>query len=109
MFRINPIGVERTMRPTGIEIKSGRFLGDDESRRRASVLIIGEDIQQSWFPRGYALGKWIEVNGSKSVPGQDDLRVLLPYWTLRKFFPKFLGGGLSSTRPIRSGCPHRSK
>jgi putative ABC transport system permease protein len=99
MFRINLLGVEENYATSGIAIKSGRFLTDDESRRRARVVVVGEDIQKSWFPREDALGKWIEVNGSKvevigvlarpaqSVPGQDDLRVLLPYWTLRKFFP----------------------
>ncbi|HVW87623.1 MAG TPA: ABC transporter permease [Bryobacteraceae bacterium] len=99
MFRINLMGVEESYAATGTTLKLGRFLTDDESRRRAPVVVIGEDIQKSWFPRGDALGRWIEVNGSRveivgvlerpaqSMPGQEDLRVLLPYWTLRKFFP----------------------
>ena len=45
------------------------------------------------------IGKWIEVNGQQvevvgvmkrpaaSLPGQEDLRVLLPYFTMRKMFP----------------------
>ena len=99
LFRINLLGVEESYAISGNTIKLGRFLNDDESRRKAPVVVVGEDIQESWFPRGDALGKWIEVNGSKveiigvlerpaqSMPGQEDLRVLLPYWTLRKFFP----------------------
>src|SRR5581483_3481913 len=54
MFRINLMGVEEAYAANGTTLREGRFLTDDESRRRAPVVVVGEDIQKSWFPRGDA-------------------------------------------------------
>jgi putative ABC transport system permease protein len=82
-----------------VEMKYGRFFTDTESRHRMPVVVIGEDIQKTFFPNVDPVGKWIEVNGrqfevvgsmvrpSVMLAAQDDIRVLIPYWTMRKMFP----------------------
>ncbi len=82
-----------------VEMKYGRFFTDMESRHRMSVVVIGEDIQKAFFPNVDPVGKWIEVSGhqfevvgsmarpSALMAVQDDLRVYIPYWTMRKMFP----------------------
>jgi len=82
-----------------VEMKYGRFFTDMESQHRMSVVVIGEDIQKTFFPNVDPVGKWIEVNGrqfevigsmarpSVMLAAQDDIRVLIPYWTMRKMFP----------------------
>ena len=51
------------------------------------------------LPNEDPIGKWIQVDGhalrivgvmdrpAASLPGQDDTRVLVPYFTMRKMFP----------------------
>jgi putative ABC transport system permease protein len=82
-----------------VEMKYGRFFTDMESQHRMSVVVIGEDIQKTFFPNVDPVGKWIEVSGhqfevvgsmvrpSVMLAAQDDLRVMIPYWTMRKMFP----------------------
>ncbi len=82
-----------------VEMKYGRFFTDMESQHRMPVVVIGEDIQKTFFPNVDPVGKWIEVNGrqfevigsmarpSVMLAAQDDIRVLIPYWTMRKMFP----------------------
>ena len=82
-----------------VEMKYGRFFTDMESQHRMSVVVIGEDIQKTFFPNVDPVGKWIEVSGhqfevvgsmvrpSVMLAAQDDLRVIIPYWTMRKMFP----------------------
>jgi putative ABC transport system permease protein len=82
-----------------VEMKYGRFFTDMESQHRMSVVVIGEDIQKTFFPNVDPVGKWIDVRGHQfEVVGsmvrpsvlmavQDDLRVYIPYWTMRKMFP----------------------
>ena len=82
-----------------VEMKYGRFFTDTESRHRMPVVVIGEDIQKTFFPNVDPVGKWIEVSGrqfqvigsmvrpSVMLAAQDDIRVLVPYWTMRKMFP----------------------
>jgi putative ABC transport system permease protein len=83
----------------GTVMKHGRFLSDMDNRRRLPVAVIGEDIQKAWFPNTDPVGKWIEVNGRQlevigsmerpaaSFPGEEDRRILLPYFSMRKMFP----------------------
>jgi putative ABC transport system permease protein len=99
LFRIDIGGTEEGYAAGGTTMKFGRFFTDMESRRRAPVVVIGEDIQKSWFPNVDPVGKWIEVNGhpveivgvmdrpASAFPGMDDLRILFPYFTMRKMFP----------------------
>ncbi len=80
-------------------MKLGRFISQTDDERRLPVVVIGEDIQKAWFPGIDPIGKAIEANGyhleiigvmqrpAASVPGSEDLRVLLPYHTLRKAYP----------------------
>jgi len=82
-----------------VEMKYGRFFTDTEGRHRMPVAVIGEDIQKTFFPNVDPVGKWIEVNGrqfegggsmarpSVMLAAQDDTRILIPYWTMRKMFP----------------------
>ncbi len=84
---------------SGEKMKYGRFFTDAESQRRLPVVVLGEDIQTALFTNQDPTGKWIDVNGHQfevigvlsrpaaSIPGQEDRRVALPYFTMRKMFP----------------------
>jgi putative ABC transport system permease protein len=81
------------------EIKFGRFFTATEDQHRMPVAVIGEDIYKGLFGSENAIGKRILVAGHElevvgvlnkpatSIPGQADSRVLLPYFTMRKFYP----------------------
>jgi putative ABC transport system permease protein len=63
------------------------------------VAVLGEDLGKSFFQGQDAVGKWIDLDGhalevigimerpAASFPGQDDNRVLVPYFTMRKLYP----------------------
>ena len=63
------------------------------------VVVIGEDVAKQLLPNEDPIGKWIDVDGHElevvgvmdrpaaSLPGQDDTRVLVPYFTMHKIFP----------------------
>jgi putative ABC transport system permease protein len=82
------------------EMLYGRFLSDADNRFRRPVAVLGEDVYKALFSSGDPTGKMIDVDGrqlevigvmrrpSASFPGQQDTRVLLPYFTMRKFFPQ---------------------
>jgi putative ABC transport system permease protein len=81
------------------EIKYGRFFTDIENTHRVPVAVIGEDVYKSLFSEVDPVGKAIEVDGHQYVvigvmnrpanafPGSQDMRVLLPYFTMRKLNP----------------------
>ncbi len=81
------------------EMKSGRFFTDTENLHHLPVAVIGEDVYKALFGAEDAIGKKISVAGAEvevigvmarpatSLPGQDDNRILLPYFTMRKLFP----------------------
>jgi putative ABC transport system permease protein len=98
---INLIGVEEEYADQGqVDMRSGRFFTNEENRRRAPVAVIGADIANSLFANLDAVGKWIDVNGHQfevigtmnrpaaSFFGQDDVRILLPFFTFRKNYPQ---------------------
>jgi putative ABC transport system permease protein len=99
MYRIELGGTEEGYAAGGTEMKYGRFFTDVESKRRMPVAVIGEDVATALFPNIDPTTKWIEVNGRQvevlgvmkrpaaSMPGQEDRRILLPYFTMRKMFP----------------------
>ena len=80
-------------------MKEGRFFTDVESMHRIPVVVVGEDIPRALMSGEDPIGKWIDINGHKfeiigvmfrptaSFPGQDDTRLLLPYFTMRRMFP----------------------
>jgi len=81
------------------EMKEGRFFTDVESEHHLPVVVVGEDVPRALMNGEDPVGKWIDINGHKfqiigvmlrpaaSFPGQDDKRLLLPYFTMRKMFP----------------------
>jgi len=81
------------------EMKEGRFFTDVENEHHMPVVVIGEDVPRALMNGEDPIGKWIDVNGHKfeiiglmhrpaaSFPGQDDKRLLLPYFTMHKMFP----------------------
>ncbi len=82
-----------------VEMKSGRFITDFENQHHMPVVALGEDVERALFSGESAVGKSVELNGhvlevvgvmkrpAASMPGRDDRRVLLPYFTMRKLFP----------------------
>jgi putative ABC transport system permease protein len=82
-----------------VDLKDGRFFTDNEDEHRFSVAVIGYDVYGALFGQENAIGKTISVAGvevqvigvmnrpSASIPGQDDNRILLPYFTMHKLFP----------------------
>jgi putative ABC transport system permease protein len=82
----------------GNKMMWGRFFTDEESRHRRPVVVIGEHVYKALFQVGDPIGKWVEVDGhqlevvgvigrSVGFPGQEDRRVMLPYFTMHKEFP----------------------
>ncbi|HWR54371.1 MAG TPA: ABC transporter permease [Bryobacteraceae bacterium] len=99
MYNIEMGGTEEGYAAGGTVMKFGRFLSDTDNRHRLPVAVVGEDIQKAWFPTVDPIGKSIEVDGhhfeiigvmqrpAASFPGQEDRRILLPYFTMKKMFP----------------------
>ena len=100
LFNLDLGGTEEGYAAGGnAEMKSGRFFTEPENQRHMPVVVIGEDAQQALFAQLDPVGKAVEVDGhqfevigvmkrpSASFPGQNDNRILLPYFTMRKMFP----------------------
>ncbi len=81
------------------EMLHGRFFTDAENLHRRPVVVLGEDVYRALFSRLDPIGKWVEVDGHQfevvgvmrrpraTFPGEQDNRVLMPYFTMRKMFP----------------------
>ncbi len=81
------------------DMRAGRFFTDTENRHRMAVAVIGEDLYRALFGVEDAIGKRIEVDGrevevvgvmnrpASAIPGQDDNRILIPFFTMRKMYP----------------------
>jgi putative ABC transport system permease protein len=78
----------------------GRFFTHEELQRRSQVIVIGSAIRDGLFPTGgSAIGKTIHLNGQafrvigelepkgRSLFGNPDEFITIPYTTLEKFFP----------------------
>ncbi|MFN7996289.1 MAG: ABC transporter permease [Bryobacteraceae bacterium] len=99
LYNIDLGGTEEGYAAGGTVMLQGRFFTDLESRHHMPVVVVGEDIGKSWFPNVDAVGKWIDVDGhavqvigvmqrpAASFPGQDDNRILMPYFSMRKLYP----------------------
>ena len=82
------------------EMMYGRFFTEPENQHRMPVVVIGEDVYKALFSNIDAVDKMIEVDGrslrvvgvmkrpANAFPGQQDMRVLVPYYTLRKIMPQ---------------------
>jgi putative ABC transport system permease protein len=81
------------------DMMEGRFFSDAEDRHRMPVTVIGQDIYKQLFGKEDAIGKTLLVAGHElevigvmntpatALPGQNDTRVIVPYFTMRKLFP----------------------
>ena len=98
-FNIQIGGTDPGYISTGVEMREGRFFTDAENAHHLPVVVIGEDIGKAWFQTTSGVGKWVELDGhmfevigvmqrpTQSMPGQEDRRMMLPYFTMRKLFP----------------------
>jgi len=99
LYNIQLGGTEEGYAAGGTTMKAGRFFTDQESQHHMPVVVIGADIPRQIMPNLDPIGKRIDVDGHElevvgvmdrpaaSLPGQDDTRVLIPYFTMRKIFP----------------------
>jgi putative ABC transport system permease protein len=100
LYQPNIGGTEPTYAAGGqAEMKEGRFFTEVENEHHMPVIVIGEDVPRALMSGEDPIDKWIDVNGHKfqiigvmlrpaaSFPGQDDTRLMLPYFTMRKMFP----------------------
>ncbi len=100
MYGVQLTGVEEAYANEGqADIHAGRFFTQEESQRRVPVAVIGADIEKGLFSNVDPLGKEITVDGhtfrvigtlnrpAASFFGDQDNRVLLPYFTMRRMYP----------------------
>lgn len=99
VFQINIAGTDPSYVASGVEMIEGRFVSDTDSLHRIPVVVLGEDIGKTFFQGRSGVGKSIKVDGhvfevigimkrpAQSMPGQEDKRVMFPYFTMRKLFP----------------------
>lgn len=81
------------------DMKMGRFFTQNENIHKLPVAVIGEDVYRALFGLEDPIGKTINIGGPEvqvigvmnrpttSFPGQDDNRIMLPYFTMHKLFP----------------------
>jgi putative ABC transport system permease protein len=100
MYDVNIFGVQEAYADEGqVDIHEGRFFTEEESRRRAPVVVIGADIVKGIFANVDPIDKAIQVDGHEftvigtmnrpaaSFFGDTDNRVVLPYFSMQKLFP----------------------
>jgi putative ABC transport system permease protein len=100
VYQMDLGGTEESYQMGGqAEMMSGRFFTEFENQHRIPVVVLGEDIAKALFGAEDPLDKSVELDGhsyrvlgvmkrpANSFPGQNDNRVLLPYWTMRKLNP----------------------
>jgi putative ABC transport system permease protein len=99
VYQIQLGGTEESYAAGGTTMKFGRFFTDTENTHHMPVVVIGEDVAKQLLPNQDPIDKRISVDGHElavvgvmdrpaaSLPGQNDTRVLLPYFTMRKMFP----------------------
>jgi putative ABC transport system permease protein len=100
LYNADVSGTEESYALSGqAEMAEGRFFTDVENQHRMPVVVVGADVPRALMNGESPIGKWIDVNGHKfeivgvmkrsaeSFPGQDDIRVMLPYFSMHKLFP----------------------
>ena len=92
-------GTEEAYAAGGTTMKYGRFFSDMENAHHLPVVVIGEDVAKQLVPNVDPVGKRILVDGHELeimgvmdrpaayLPGMNDYRVLMPYFTMHKMFP----------------------
>jgi putative ABC transport system permease protein len=94
------IGTDADYSQSGqVDLRTGRFFTENEDQHRFAVAVIGFDVNGALFGQENGVGKTISAAGvevqvigvmnrpAASIPGQDDNRILLPYFTMHKLFP----------------------
>jgi putative ABC transport system permease protein len=100
LYQADVSGTEEAYAQSGqADIEEGRFFTNVENQHRMPVAVVGADVPRALMNGEDPIGKWIDVNGHKfeivgvmkrpgaSFPGQDDIRVMLPYFSMHKLFP----------------------
>ncbi len=100
MYDVNLFGVDVAYARAGqVDIHLGRFFTEEEDRRKAPVVVLGADLEKGLFANLDPIGKEVNIDGHEfqvvgtmlrpaaSFFGDQDTRVLLPYWTMRRFYP----------------------
>ena len=99
-YQMNLFGTVESYVASGMaEMKFGRFFTEFEDQHRAPVVVIGEDMWKNLFSTEDPTAKALDIDGhqfeiigvmkrpANSFPGQQDNRVALPFWTMRKLMP----------------------
>jgi putative ABC transport system permease protein len=100
LYQADVSGTEESYAESGqAEMQEGRFFTNAENQHRLPVAVVGADVPRALLNGENPLDKWIDVNGHKfqiigvmkraaaSFPGQDDIRIMLPYFSMHKLFP----------------------
>ncbi len=99
LYNIQLGGTEEAYAAGGTTMKFGRFFSEFENTHHEPVVVVGEDVKKQLLPNEDPIDKVIQVDGhsmrivgvmdrpAASFPGQDDTRVLIPYFSMRKMFP----------------------
>jgi putative ABC transport system permease protein len=101
LYNADVAGTEESYAESGqADIQEGRFFTNVENQHHMPVTVVGADVPRALMNGEDPVGKWIDVNGHKfqiigvmkrpgaSFPGQDDTRVMLPYFSMHKLFPE---------------------
>src|SRR5579862_5480346 len=99
-FQLDMFGTVEAYASSGqVDMRDGRFFTDTEDRHHQPGTVLGEDMYKQLFGVEDAIGKEILVAGHElevigvmkrpatSLPGQNDNRIIVPYFTMRKIFP----------------------
>ena len=82
-----------------VDMLHGRFYNEVDNQHRSRVVVIGQDVAKALFASADPSGKWAELDGQMvevigvmkasgtGPPGSRDNRVVMPYWSMRKFNP----------------------
>jgi putative ABC transport system permease protein len=100
LYQADVSGTEESYAQSGqAEMDEGRFFTNVENQHHLPVAVVGADVPRALMNGENPLEKWIDVNGHKfqiigvmkrpgaSFPGQDDIRIMLPYFSMHKLFP----------------------
>jgi putative ABC transport system permease protein len=99
IYQIQMAGTEEGYAAGGTTMQYGRFFSDFENSHHMPVVVVGEDVKKQLLPNEDPIGKLISVDGHELqivgvmnrpaayLPGMNDVRVLIPYFTMRKIYP----------------------